>query len=117
MKPINQIIAEGKRLCDGAIGVTNDLVNRQVPIEEAGEPEEYEKFLVYHNPEQMKHLYETLERAIEVIKYYGSRENWFPAGDRKSAARSSDTDTENGLRAGGKHAREFLASIEKRGDE
>jgi len=101
MNPINQIIAEGKRLCEGAIGVTNDLVNRQVPIEEAGEPEEYEKFLVYHNPYKMKHLYETLEKAVKLAEHFKDHGHF--------------EYNEEGQEVDVYPAREFLALIEKRG--
>jgi len=56
MTPINQIIAEGKRLCEGAIDAPNCVAAFML-----------EEFSDYHDPETMKHLYSTLERAIEVI--------------------------------------------------
>jgi len=150
MNPINQIIAEGKRLCEGAtqgewdygywsgqckmnhvhgrsvckyeyslVKEGTNLVLKDDPITLCTSTDEYvalsednAAFIAHHNPSQMKHIYETLERAIEVIKFYGDKEgygvhrvdNWAPI-------------IGEAIREEGKHAREFLASIEKRGEE
>lgn len=115
MKPINQIIAEGKRLCESWDGKHDS--------------EHHFELSVYHSHEYMKLLYKTLERAIEVIKFYSDSDNW--GSDRKDWSKYlimvSDSDKGDGSfmvsetvddsGVGGKRAREFLASIEKRGEE
>lgn len=160
MKPINQIIAEGKRLCEGA--TQGEWCIERVDHQECMSYEigprwdgshgfrfviydhHYEdkkgklnvakfkydcQFIAHHNPEKMKHIYETLERAIEVIKFYSDSDNW--GCDRKDWGKYlimvSDSDKGDGSfmvsetvddsGVGGKRAREFLASIEKRGGE
>ena len=130
MNPINQIIAEGKRLCEGkdmppkywryqkrvhekALPSGNDFVYHWVEYCDDGKfnpedcydladyhSEEWAKFVAFHNPSQMKHLYEILEKAVRLAEHFKDHGHF--------------EYNEEGQEVDVYPAREFLASIEKR---
>jgi len=144
MNSINKIIAEGKRLCEDATQgqwkycidsegrdyieanqyrtdgsfwrrcSVAEMMGGGNAVPQGGNAE----FIAHHNPENMKLLYETLERAIEVIE------------NLRSGTYSILEDNEPDIECRGdedcghchyisvdKDAFEFLASIEKREEE
>ena len=95
MNPINQIIAEGKRLCYEADEFHPDEFDSFIRANA--------RFIQFHEPSKMKHLYETLEKAVKLAEHFKDHGHF--------------EYNEEGQEVDVYPAREFLASIEKRWEE
>lgn len=54
-----------------------------------------------------------LSEAIEVIKFYGERSNWYSRYGESDGIIKNDSVDNYSQRAGGRRAREFLKSLEE----
>lgn len=72
-------------------------------------------------PAAILELIGTLERAVEVIRFYGNRVNWIEAYESDVqdvitfsdlGCKSYNEDSDFACSSGGRRAREFLASLE-----
>jgi hypothetical protein len=84
------------------------------------------EFIEHHNPKQMKQIYDLLDKAVEVIKFYGELTNYHthysqivtPSSDASMIIRDDlqEVNAKDGSykkMIGGKRAREFLAGLDK----
>ena len=109
-------IKRGRELCEKANDFNQNPITRRNDVV---------LFHFYHEPEYMKQLYDLLDKAVEVIKFYGEITNYHthysqiltPSSDANMIIRNDlqEVNAKDGSykkMIGGKRAREFLAGLD-----